>query len=209
MLACRLPVVALALVVALAACGRKPPPSRVATGYDLPAAACLEALRARGVAFEPLASLGEGSCRVQAPVRVHHSTAAMARPLVTSCALALALHDYERRSLQPRAAEHFRQPVARIHHLGSHACRPMTGTRGRPSVHAVARAVDIAAFELQDGRVVRVERHWRGRGPKPRFLRDVARDACGVFSVTLTPRTDRFHQDHFHLDLGPWARCDA
>lgn len=197
------------LLIALASCARRPepPPARVALGYDLPPAACLAELARRGVAFEPLPALGQGSCRVEAPVRVHATTAAMARPLATSCALVLALHDFERASLQPQAFAAFGQPVVRVHHFGSHACRPMTGARGRPSVHAVARAVDMAAFELADGRTVRVLDHWRGRGARGRFLRAVATHACRHFSVTLTPNSDRHHADHFHLDIGPHAHC--
>jgi hypothetical protein len=25
----------------------------------------------------------------------------------------------------------------------------------------------------------------------------------------LTPKSDAAHQDHFHFDIGRWARCDA
>lgn len=197
----------LVVLAVAAACARKPPPARVQTAYDMPPALCLQALAARGVQFETLPPSGSGDCAIEAPVRVHAAGAAMARPLVTSCSLALAWADYERGSLQPQAARHLGVPVARIHHFGSHACRAMTGRRGRPSVHARARAIDVAAFDLADGRRIEVLRHWRGRGAKPRFVRAIARDACDQFSVTLTPASDRFHQDHFHLDIGPRAHC--
>jgi hypothetical protein len=202
-------LVLLLVLAAAAACGRQPPPARVARAYDLPPAPCLAELARQGARFETVGHSGEGGCRVEAPVRVHATTAAMARPLLTSCSMALALLDWERRSLQPRALALLGQPVARLHHFGSHACRGMRGRGGRPSVHAVARAVDLHAFELADGRMVRVDRHWRPRGPKRRFLRAVALDACALFSVTLTPASDRDHADHFHLDIGPRAHCGA
>ncbi len=98
-------------------------------------------------------------------------------------------------------------PVVAVRHFGSFACRAMTGNAGRPSLHAQARAVDIAGFQLADGRVVTVLKGWNGPTDQRRFLRAVAVAACRRFSVVLTPNSDRFHRDHIHLDIGPWRKC--
>lgn len=100
------------------------------------------------------------------------------------------------------------EPVRTLH-MGSHACRRMTGNAGRTSLHAHALAFDLAGFELADGSQVTVREHWYDRGPRGRFLRAVARAACRHFTMVLTPKSDRFHHDHIHLDLGPFAGCDA
>ena len=105
------------------------------------------------------------------------------------------------------ARDYLRSPVVAIRHFGSFACRRMTGNAGRLSLHAQARALDVAGFVLADGRVVTVERGWRGPRDQQRFLRAVAAAACRHFSVTLTPDSDRLHRDHLHVDIGPWRQC--
>ena len=42
-----------------------------------------------------------------------------------------------------------------------------------------------------------------------RLLQLAASAACRWFGVVLTPDSDRWHQDHIHVDLGPWRRCDV
>ena len=99
-------------------------------------------------------------------------------------------------------------PVVAVRHYGSFACRGMTGNAGRASLHAQARALDIAGFQLADGRVVTVLTGWSGpRGPAPVPAGALPLAACRQFSVVLTPNSDRFHQDHIHVDIGPWRKC--
>jgi hypothetical protein len=83
----------------------------------------------------------------------------------------------------------------------------MTGNPRRTSLHASARAIDIAGFRLADGSDVRVGRDWFAADGRGRFLRAAARAACGHFSVVLTPDHDRDHRDHLHFDIGPWRLC--
>lgn len=48
------------------------------------------------------------------------------------------------------------------------------------SEHAYANAWDVTGFELADGRVVSVQKHWRDAGPLRTFLRAVRDDACNI-----------------------------
>jgi hypothetical protein len=57
--------------------------------------------------------------------------------------------------------------------------------------------------------VISVKRDWDPPGPKRDFLRAVARGACGLFSMVLTPKTNSEHANHFHLDIGAYRKCDA
>lgn len=107
------------------------------------------------------------------------------------------------------ARRHLGSGLRSVQNYGSHACRAMTGNRSRFSLHASARALDIAAFELADGERIVVQEDWNGRGAKTRFLHAVAQAACERFSVVLTPNSDKFHQDHIHVDIGPWKVCGA
>lgn len=188
--------------MALSACsqGLPPPPA--------PLVACPAALAALGVRFDPWAAPVAGQCRVEQPILVHASAIPPDRPLATSCTLALAWARLEPEILAIARRE-LGSPPRRMLHMGSHACRSMTGNAGRASLHASARALDLVGFELADGSRVTVREHWADSGPRGRFLRGVAAVACRHFAMVLTPRSDRLHRDHLHLDLGPFKGCDA
>ena len=119
--------------------------------------------------------------------------------------MAAALLDIER-DADRAARELLGSGLAEIRHFGSYACRRMTGNRRRTSLHASARAIDIAGFRLENGTRVSVLEDW-GSGPKGEFLRRVATSACRRFGVVLTPAHDRDHRDHIHIDIGPWKLC--
>ena len=68
-------------------------------------------------------------------------------------------------------------------------------------------ALDVAGFRLADGTVISVQQDWSDTGPKGRFLRTVRDGACKVFLTTLSPDYNAQHHDHFHLDMGGWAKC--
>ncbi len=191
------------LLALLAGCARAPrPPS------PPPLAGCREALLAAGLEVEPWAAPTGGACRVEEPVRLQRTSLALDRPLETSCALALAWLRYERELRVVARRETGRELVA-VEHRGSHACRRMTGNAGRKSLHARALAIDVGGFRLSDGTRITVLEHWWDEGPPGQFLRAAARAACRHFTMVLTPRSDRFHRDHLHLDLGPFRGCDA
>jgi len=191
-----------AAAAALAACvARAPPP---------PAGArCLATLDARGVRWEPAApgaSLAAG-CAVDTPVRVSAAAVAWNQPGIVACRFALTLESFTEGVVDPLALEIFGEPVRTIRHFGTYACRATHA--GRESLHASGEAIDIAGFELADGRVISVERDWRRRDSRGAFLHAVARAACRSFSVVLTPDSDADHFNHIHLDAGPYRLCGS
>ena len=96
--------------------------------------------------------------------------------------------------------------LMRVHHYGTYSCRNIAGTK-RLSEHAYANAWDVAGFELEDGRLISVKKHWNASDARAGFLR-AARDwGCEVFRVTLSPDYNAAHADHFHLDMGPSTGC--
>jgi hypothetical protein len=201
---------AIPLVAALllAGCGRSEPPPRAAPTGPLSGPACVRFLAARGVAVSPWQG-GTRACPIDTPIRATGGRlVGFTPPLQTSCATVSVWLDYED-ELGEVGRSTMGNPVVGVRHYGSFACRRMTGNAGRPSLHAQARALDIAAFVLADGRVVTVADGWRGPSDQRRFLRAAATAACRWFGVVLTPDSDRLHQDHIHVDLGPWRRCDA
>jgi hypothetical protein len=78
---------------------------------------------------------------------------------------------------------------------------------GRWSEHAVAEAIDISDFTLEDGTRVMVEGQFNTQTPEGAFQHCVRDTACGLFSATLSPDYNALHHNHLHLDMGPYTIC--
>lgn len=113
------------------------------------------------------------------------------------------------REVEQLAQAQFDQGLAAVHHMGTYSCRRQRGNRsGRWSEHSFANAWDIAAFELQDGSLIRVITGWESEDENRRsFLREARDAACQIFNVTLSPDYNAAHRDHFHVDMGPYSSC--
>jgi hypothetical protein len=197
---------ALLMVATLAGCAGTPrPPAPSQSGIQ-----CLGQLTAQGVRFVPIAApAAVNGCGIDNGVRVEQSAIAWNRPAEMSCALAERFDRFEREAVQPAALRHFGRPVALIHHFGAYTCRGENGGDGRLSQHALGNAIDVGSFELGDGTRIAVETDWRGRGPRRDFLHEIAKRACAYFNVVLTPASDAYHRNHFHLDVGPYRLCSV
>jgi hypothetical protein len=125
------------------------------------------------------------------------------------CTLAAPFARWVREDLPAMATRYLGAQVTRIDSFGSFACRPVNGQiGGRLSEHGRANAIDIAAFQLRDGRRISVKEGWNGPDPRVRgFLRALHGTACRRFSVVLGPDANALHQDHFHFDMGPGPYC--
>lgn len=110
--------------------------------------------------------------------------------------------------MQPAAERHLGTGVARIETYGTFSCRRINGAQsGRWSQHATANAIDIFGFRLEDDRLIRVETGWRARDADGRFLEEVFKGGCDLFSIALGPDYNAAHADHFHFDMGPGQVC--
>lgn len=168
---------------------------------------CAEALTSSSLRYTPLPdSLPQPECPIENAVRMRSSAVAFNADFSVTCPLAVAYALFERHGLQPAAQEVFGQPVARVEHFGSFACRNIARSNRR-SQHASANALDIAGFRLADGRRITVARDWSGDSDEARFLRLVRDAACRSFNVTLGPEYNAAHHDHLHVDMGAWRIC--
>lgn len=149
-------------------------------------------------------------CYIKDRVTLGRVGGAAIDPLETRCAIALRMAMWEQHSLQPAAQALLGSRVTTIRQIGSYNCRAMRTSRGtsaRMSTHATADAIDIAGFDLADGRRIRLLADWTKPGPKSDFLRAVRDGACDWFSLTLSPDYNRLHADHFHLQSRGWGLC--
>ncbi len=199
------------LALVLASCSTPTPSPRSTASSKAPprpaGPGCVVDLNYAGAAFDrqPDTATPRG-CGVATAVSLMAMPTLLNRPVLVDCGLASALASWDRRVIQPAAQATFGQGVAQVHHYGGYVCRERR-SGGRLSEHAYGRAIDIAAFELEDGTVISVHRHWSAGDRRESFLRSVAAGACPYFSVVLSPNSDADHTNHLHLDVGPWKLC--
>jgi hypothetical protein len=131
-----------------------------------------------------------------------------AAQLTCEAAAALALWvEYE---VQPLALAAFGARVTGLQDMGTYACRNIIGNEKwakMRSQHALANAVDIGGFTLEDGRQISVAKAWKGHDREARFLHAVHARACRYFRVAIGPDYNRAHWNHFHFDRGVFTRC--
>ena len=215
-------VCVVAVPVILIGCGRTPPfkaehePWREASER-----ACLARTNYQASPFvSTRSSLGAASaCEVIQPFEVKASASGRValKPAATlQCGMLAPVDQWIAEYVEPAARRHFGSPVIELRVAASYACRPRNSIWGaRLSEHGRANALDVSNFQLADGRTITVRDGWHGSMAERAFLRDVHRGACQVFTTVLGPDADRFHHDHFHMDLarhamtrnGPYRVC--
>lgn len=152
-------------------------------------------------------------CLIEKPVRVSKiSGVPLSTPIRVNCALAKKTADWIDGSVKRAAKQDVGVAIASIRPVASYACRTRNSRPGaRLSEHAKGNAIDIASFTFEDGTTATVLNGFEASGGRGDFLRKVWKEACGPYGTVLGPRSDRFHQDHFHFDIarhinGPYCR---
>lgn len=120
---------------------------------------------------------------------------------VASCPVLAAFEMWLEQTVRPAAIEIFEEDIASVEHLGTYSCRRIgNSAEGTWSEHAQGNAIDIAAFNLADGRRISVLDDWNGDDREREFLNEVRDGACSVYSTVLSPEYNAAHRDHFHFD---------
>jgi len=147
---------------------------------------------------------GPGGCGIDTPLQVTAfagGAVAVGPTAVIGCPLAEAVDDWLKQSVQPAATALLGASVVEIRQLSNYACRRPRGWRpGQLSEHSYGNAIDVAEFRLANGKVVTVEKGWRGTPAEQAFLREIAVTGCQRFRTFLGPGV-AFHHNHFHVDL--------
>jgi hypothetical protein len=118
---------------------------------------------------------------------------------VMTCETAKALKRWVERDVETAFGR--RNKVVTLRVAAHYACRTRNNRPGgRISEHGRGKAIDISGFKLEDGTLVTVLQGWNTRETR-KPLRRIWKAACGPFGTVLGPESDRYHQDHFHLDV--------
>ena len=125
---------------------------------------CARQLAPLSATLEIMPPIKLGQCGTPAPVSMRAiglSKVLLQPPVITTCRMVVALHQWIDATVQPAAKDVFGSPVIRIIGGPSYACRNRNNQAGGPiSEHAFANAIDIAAFMLENGRTITVLNGW-------------------------------------------------
>ena len=146
----------------------------------------------KGELLAPITARTKG-CGVAEPVRITSVAGVrLSEAAIMDCTTAKALNTWVQKGLQPAFPK---TRVVELQVAAHYICRPRNNVKGaKISEHGKGKAIDIAAIELADGRVLSVSDDWG------KTLRRVYKAACGIFSTTLGPGSDGYHEDHMHFD---------
>jgi hypothetical protein len=147
---------------------------------------------------------GAGACGIESAVRLTSAGGVrLSSGALMDCNTARALADWVDQAAEP-AVGGLGGGIARIDVMGDYACRPRNNQSGnRLSEHSFGRAIDVGGVTLQDGTRITVLNGW-GTSSYGAILRQMHRDACGIFGTVLGPEANRFHRDHFHFDTAQY-----
>ena len=144
---------------------------------------CVKLLAPIAAEVELVPPVKQDQCGAAAPVMLRRIATGSNRveinpPAMVNCAMVAHLHEWVTKILQPAAEETFASPITRLINASGYACRNRNGSHShsdRLSEHALANAVDIAAFVTADGRTIEVARYW---GPTVRDQREATKLAA-------------------------------
>lgn len=206
-------LILLGMLLALAGCvpsprtpARHAPPRRAEVRPQVDIRQCLANLARTGAQFTPLPDKYlPGGCHAVGTVKLIAVGIPVTNLGAMTCGLATPFSEWVHDAVQEAARAWLDAPVVKIESFGTYNCRPIDGIAGKKlSQHAFANAVDIGAFDLSNGKRIVVADGWRGSDENVRnFLRAVFNAGCRRFSVSLSPDSDGYHQNHFHFDMGP------
>ncbi|MCH9806554.1 MAG: extensin family protein [Alphaproteobacteria bacterium] len=130
----------------------------------------LSEIDAEFVAMEPIR---KGACGDPAPVRLlsvgSKPRVSISPAVVVNCDMAVALHNWVSRDLQPLARKHLKSPIVAVESMSSYSCRNAYGRKNaRLSQHARANAIDIRGFTTAKKAKTQLLSHW---GPTQRAIR--------------------------------------
>jgi hypothetical protein len=118
-------------------------------------------------------------------------------PAVLRCGMAEALAHWVKEAADLVRVETGRI-VKSVSTATSFACRGRNGDpNAKLSEHAFANAVDISALSITNGKTLALT----DRTASIDMRKQLQEAACRRFRTVLGPGSDRYHEDHVHLDL--------
>jgi len=172
--------------------------------------ACLDRLRAVGIEFEvvTLPPVANPGCVIETPVRLKaiklpprwRTSIGLPEEPTLSCQFGERFGHWLRDLVAPLIAGELAVELKSVHTGPGYECRNRNRAEtGEISAHASGLAVDVASFELANGRTLAIkpngDEHLRATVDAIRVA------ACGWFTTVLGPGSDAAHAEHMHVDI--------
>lgn len=171
--------------------------------------ACLERLKAAGFTFEPATqhAASNPACVIDTPVKLaavpvstRGASVRLPEEPILACRFAERFGHFLGELAAPVIAGRLAVDVKAVRTGPGYECRNRNrAANGRLSAHALGIAVDVAAFELANGKALPIKPDGDARGEAA--VAAVRTAACGWFTTILGPGSDPAHTDHMHLDI--------
>jgi hypothetical protein len=172
-------------------------------------------LASLGTAFEAVEDeVSTGQCRVAYPVqlsalRLGEVRVAFPDRPILNCEFAVKFVEWLKDTGAPIVRAQAGSPIARLWTGPGFECRGRNrDASAKISEHGFGNAVDIANFELEDGRVLEVKDAVSPSSSAYATLRGLRGSACGYFTTVLGPGANAAHETHFHFDMGRHGSSD-
>ena len=172
--------------------------------------ACLERLKAAGMAFDQAAppAAANAACVIDTAVRLT-AVGIATRPgavvrlpdqPILACRFAERLGGFIGDLAAPLVAGRLAVELTAVRTGPGYECRNRNRVvTGHLSAHALGLAVDVEAFELANGKVLPVKPDGDERGQA--VVAAIRTAACGWFTTVLGPGSDPAHAEHMHVDI--------
>ena len=171
---------------------------------------CLERLKAAGFTFEPATphAASNPACIIDTPVKLIAVPVAsrlggsvrLPEEPVLACRFAERLGHFLGDLAAPVIAGRLSFELKGVRTGPGYECRNRNrAATGHISAHALGIAVDVAAFELANGKSLPIKPDGDTRGEAA--VAAIRTAACGWFTTVLGPGSDAAHSDHMHLDI--------
>lgn len=126
---------------------------------------CLNLLSGIVAEFDVLAPIRKGRCGDAAPILLRsigrNPIVQISPPARLNCPMAAALFRWIDGPLQQAARKYLNDPIKQMKNISSYACRNRyNAARGKLSQHALANALDLAAFTTMTGRSISLRNDW-------------------------------------------------
>jgi hypothetical protein len=172
--------------------------------------ACLDRLSAARIEFEPvtLPRTVNPGCAIATPVRLKavkllprwRTSVRLPEEPTLSCQFGERFGHWLRDLVAPLIAGDLAVELKSVHTGPGYECRNRNRAEiGKISAHASGLAVDVASFELANGKTLAIrpngDEHLRATVDAIRVA------ACGWFTTVLGPGSDAAHAEHMHLDI--------
>jgi hypothetical protein len=179
--------------------------------------ACIERLKATGFTFEPVTphAAANPACVIDTPVKLVAVPAAsragasirLPEEPTLACRFAERLGHFLGDLAAPLIAGRLSFELKGVRTGPGYECRNRNrAANGHLSAHALGLAVDVAAFELANGKALPIKPDGDARGEAA--VAAVRTAACGWFTTVLGPGSDPAHTDHMHLDIQTHGSSD-